>query len=237
VTLVSQAINPDAGTTDPPLPGDPNTDDENDADNAGGTTDPTSDGDPLNDADADNDTNPTSSNQPDLTRAIGPGNSILRSLAVSGYGADTVSNDFDDIETFLDRDIDISQTIYSTYAYASSVDTGLLTGDAISYRTLSSRQAIEELSDDALSLVFWQELETNNNEYLQVESRTFETAFAATAFGFSGVIITIVTRAALLSVSLGATYSQPWWMTPFDFLPIIESEDNESIEQIVEHES
>ena len=114
------------------------------------------------------------------------------------------------------------------------MDTELLTDDAISRLTQSNRQAIEDLVGDEITIAFWQELESNNEKYLQVESHTFETAFAAGAFGFSSIVITIVTRTALLTVSFGATYSQPWWMTPFDFLPIIESEDKESIQEIVE---
>ena len=84
--------------------------------------------------------------------------------------------------------------------------------------------------------MFWQELDTANHDFIHTEFGEFESAITVGALSLSGVAVTVLARAALLGLSFGATYSQTWWMTSFDFLPIIESEDDESIEQIVERE-
>jgi len=162
---------------------------------------------------------------------------ITAGVFTNGSGADTFSNDFSDIEFENDFSLLTTKTDYSTYLYSSFVDTGLLTGEFASRIATSGRQGLQDLAEGAiLNVLFWQELETTNHEYIQTELGEFETAITVGALSFSGVAITVVVRAALLGLSLGATYAQPWWMTSFDFLPIIDSEDSESIGQIVDRE-
>ena len=162
---------------------------------------------------------------------------ILKSSATNDSGADTVDSGFADSEIFDDLGLLTTQTDYSTYLYSSFVDTGLLTGEFASRIVTSGRQGLQDLAEGAiLNTLFWQELESTSHEYIQTELGEFESMITVGALGFSGVAITVVVRAALLGLSLGATYAQPWWMSSFDFLPIIDSEDRESIGQIVDRE-
>jgi len=157
-------------------------------------------------------------------------------LAVNSNGANTLNNEIASAEF----DINFSSAITtadSSYAY-STIDTGLLVPELVSRVTETGRLRIEEFSEEfALASIFWNEMESASHEFVETEVGQMETAIAVGALGFTSVAVGLFTRAALLGLSLGATYSQPWWMTSFDFLPIVDSEDEESIEQIVNHQT
>ena len=159
------------------------------------------------------------------------------SFVVNDFGANTFSNDSSFADIDGQRRILTTPSEYSTYTYSSFVDTGLLTGEFVSRISTAGRQGLQEFAGNTLlTALFWQELDTANHDFIHTEFGEFESAITVGALSLSGVAVTVLARAALLGLSFGATYSQTWWMNSFDFLPIIESEDDESIEQIVERE-
>lgn len=203
-------------------------------------------------ADADSETEPDddADNESDATSAAGPaavdtsngdrdedllGGGRIENVG-DGSGADTESNDIAAFEFEPEDQVNASGGSSSTYAYAGSVDTELLTNQ-IRYRLVATNRLGEQgvFDGSGLAAAFWQELESTKRDYFVSQLDVSDTAlWKAGALSLPIFVVGLVTRAALLGVSLGATYSQPWWTTSFDLQPLIESNDNESIERMVD---
>ncbi|QEG21797.1 DUF4347 domain-containing protein [Mariniblastus fucicola] len=175
-----------------------------------------------------------SSNAPNLN--------VLTAVQQSGgvvntSGADTLDSDIAESEFEVDYGFGSDGSEYSSYEYGGFVDTGLLTTEFINRVVASGRSGLQEFTEQfAFAAMFWQEMDSASHNYVDTEIGEIEAVIAVGALGFTSIAVGLFTRAALLGISLGATYGQPWWMTSFDFLPIIDSQDHESIEQIVDHE-
>ena len=178
--------------------------------------------------------NPNSNPQEDMT----PENAVQpRVFAVNNSGANTLNNDISFNEFGVDI-VEARPSFDSNYLYSGFVDTGLLTPELVSRVFENSRSGLQDFNEEfVLAAIFWNELESASHEFIETEIGQIESVIAVGALGFTSVAVGLFTRAVLLGLSLGATYSQPWWMTSFDFLPIVDSEDEESIGQIVDHQT
>ena len=159
-----------------------------------------------------------------------------RGAAVTPNGADTLNNEI----TVNDSDFDFvgfDEALASNNYFVNFIDTGLLTSDFASRVVVVSRAGLQEFAEDfALATFFWEELDTASSDYIETSIGDIETALTVGAFGAS-VAVGLIARWALIGISLGATYSQPLWVTTFDFLPVVDSDDDESIQQIVDDQS
>ena len=91
------------------------------------------------------------------------------------------------------------------------------------------------LDDAVFSASFWQQLDTAQQDYL-VDSfeETVASTITAGALGVTSVVVSFALRAMLIGISLTAVNSAQWWVTSFDLSTIIETEDDESIESMVD---
>ncbi len=163
--------------------------------------------------------------------------SLLLAAANSNeFGADTLSNDFSGQEVGEESNLAVFGFDYSTYVYSRSVDTELLTEQLVTGLVRSGRAVLENaLEDTFLSASFWQQMNSAEQEYLfdSFES-TVATTITAGAIGVTSVVVSFALRAMLIGISLTAVSSSQWWVTSFDISTIVESEDNESIESLVD---
>ena len=154
---------------------------------------------------------------------------------LNNSGANTINNDISPGD--FDFTSNLVGSNYTNYAYQNFVDTGLLTSDLVSRAVETGRAGLQELAEDfALAALFWDEMDSASHNYIEADLGELQTVIAVGTFGVS-VAVGIAARWALLGISLGATYSQPLWVTTFDFLPVVHSGDDESIEQIVDNQS
>jgi len=165
-------------------------------------------------------------------------NAVLNAVGASSNtsGADSFSNDFAGAEVSQESELGVYGFDYSTYVYASSVETELLTEQLVTGLVRSGRAVMESAFEQAfLSANFWQQMDTAEQEYL---FDRFETSVASTitagAIGVTSVVVSFALRAMLIGISLTAVNSAQWWVTSFDISSIIESEDDESIESMVD---
>ena len=152
---------------------------------------------------------------------------------LNNNGANTINNDisFSDFD-FSDR---LDFTRYNAYGYESFIDTGLLTSDIVSRALASGRVGVQDFADGlAFAAVFWEEIDSASHNYIETTVGDIETVI--TVGGIGSLAFGFVFRWVLVGASMGATYAQPLWVTSFDLLPVIESDD-ESIEQIVDNQT
>ena len=161
---------------------------------------------------------------------------ILSVGNASDFGADTENSSSSSFQFAPDAQFSSTDGFGQTYLYARSVDTGLLTNQLGNRQIVSGQIGLQaSIESSNLAAIFWQELDSTKRDYFVSQLDTGnEALWKAGALSLPIFVVGLVTRAALIGVSLGATYSQPWWTTSFDFQPIIESQDSESIEQMVD---
>jgi len=107
-----------------------------------------------------------------------------------------------------------------------------------SYTENAAQAGVSEFTQEfVFNTAFWQQLDEASQDFVYEEIGEIETAFAIGALGFTSLTIGLFARAALLGISLGATYSQPMWVSSFDFMTVIDTEDEESIEQIIDNKN
>ena len=160
-----------------------------------------------------------------------------RGAIVNPSGADTLNNDITRDNSRFDFISGFDEALASNNYFVNFIDTGLLTSDFASRVVVAGRAGLQEFAEDfALASFFWDELDSASHDYIATSIGDIETALTVGAFGAS-VAVGLFARWALIGISLGATYSQPLWVTTFDFLPVVDSDDDESIQQIVDDQS
>ncbi len=174
-------------------------------------------------------TDPTPSND-----AFLPGPEQLQSV---DSDADTLSNDISGVEVGQGDQFALGEFNYSTYVYASVVDTGLLTEQLVTGSFKSGRAALDNVAEEAtLSASFFEQLDDAEQNYLidNFDSSVSTLVTVGTITTSLGFVVGVVVKTTLMGMSVATIRNGKDWMSTLDLGLILESDDNESIETMVE---